>query len=343
MLKINIIRIATALTGTLLLVAGCAARLDPADKNDDTPVIFSAGSLLLRDDEPETKSEPYPAGTSFGVFAYKGNMNGSNNNLAPDFMYNVEVAYDGATYTYSPIRFWPAVSDKLTFWAYSPYTASPVLYKAGNTTTAFTSTTKGIPDIQYTADGQTDFMVSDVVKNQTKNSNSGLVEMPFNHALSKVDVSVNKDDPTSKYTVKLKVVRFDGIYSTAILRSSGWAEYSGARGNLVLYADDPADDTDDITLTASERPLTTVIPLPQDLTNNATRLHVEFSVSYEGISHERSTSREVLLSKVFENAGAEWEKNAHYTLNLTISPDDPIEFTVSWSNWGDVFNYRLTD
>jgi hypothetical protein len=166
--------------------------------------------------------------------------------------------------------------------------------------------------------------------------------MPFNHALSKVDVTVNKDDPTSKYTVKLKAVRFDGIYSTAILRSDGWTDHSGARGIFVLYADDPADATDDITLTTSVQSLATVIPLPQDLTNSATRLHVEFSVSYEGISHERSTSREVLLSKVFENAGAKWEKNAHYTLNLTISPDDPIEFTVSWSNWGDVFNYNIT-
>lgn len=323
-----------------LLLAGCAARLDPVEKDFDAPIDFSAGSSLLRDDATATKGA-YPAGTSFGVFAYKGNMNGPGNNLAPGFMYNVEVSYDGATYTYSPVRFWPAVSEKLSFWAYSPYSASPVLYKAG-TTTAFTSTTKTIPDIQYTADGQTDFMVSDVVKNQTKNSNSGLVVMPFNHALSKVDVTVNKEDPTSKYTVKLKAVRFDGIYSTAILRSSGWADHSGPRGNLVLYADDPADNTDDITLTSSAQPLATVIPLPQDLTNAAARLHVEFSVSYEGISHERTTAREVLLSKVFEESGAKWEKNAHYTLELTISPDDPIEFTVSWSNWGDVFNYNIT-
>lgn len=333
----SIIRIAAA--ACTLLLAGCTARLDPAE--DGTNICFTAGSALLRDDEQTTKSEPYPAGTSFGVFAYKGNMNSSNNNLAPSFMFNVEVAYNGAAYTYSPIRFWPDVSEKLTFWAYSPYSASPVIYKA-NTTTAFSSTTKGIPDIQYTADGQTDFLVSDIVKNQTKNSNSGLVVMPFNHALSKVDVTVNKDDPTSKYTVKLKAVRFDGIYSTAILRSSEWTDHSGARGNLVLYADDPADATDDITLTASAQSLPTVIPLPQDLNNAAARLHVEFTVSFAGISHERTTAREVLLSKVFENAGARWDRNAHYTLELTISPDDPIEFTVSWSNWGDVFNYNIT-
>ena len=141
MFRIIIIRIAAAMAGALLL-AGCTARLDPVEKQGGkTPVSFSAGSSLLRDDSPATKAEAYPAGTSFGVFAYKGS------NVAPNFMYNVEVTHDGTSYTYSPIRFWPAVTEKLTFWAYSPYTASPILFKAG-TTTAFTSTTKGIPDIQ---------------------------------------------------------------------------------------------------------------------------------------------------------------------------------------------------
>jgi hypothetical protein len=316
------------LAGALLL-AGCAARLDPVEKQGgETPVSFSAGSSLLRDDSPATKAEAYPAGTSFGVFAYKGNMNGPNNNLAPGFMYNVEVAHDGSTYTYSPIRFWPAVTEKLTFWAYSPYTASPILYKAG-TTTAFTPTTKTIPDIQYTADGQTDFMVSDVVKNQTKNSNSGLVVMPFNHALSKVDVNVKKKDPTLKYTVTLKNVSFNGIYHTGIIRWDASLETCGQRQKLSVCSDD-------IVLTSDNHALPAVLPLPQSLADASARLHVEFSVSYEGILHERSTTCEVLLSRVFEDAGAAWSKNSHYTLNITISPDDPIEFTVSWSDWGDV-------
>ena len=329
--------LAAVCTLALSTLAGCVKTYDPAPELDD-PIRFGAGSLLLNDDA--TKAA-YPDNTSFGVFAYKGNMNGPNNNLAPGFMYNVEVTHTGASYTYSPTRFWPDVSDPLSFWAYSPYSASPVLYKAG-TTTEFTSATKTIPDIQYTADGHTDFLVSDVVKNQTKNSNSGLVVMPFNHALSMVDVSVVKVDTASKYTVKLKAVRFDGIYFTAIHRSSGWSDWSGARGNLVLYADDPAVNTDAITLTTTAQSLPPVIPLPQELTNAAARLHVEFTVSYAGILHERTTAREVLLSNVFENVGSHWEKNKHYTLELRISPDDPIEFTVRWSDWGDVFNYSIT-
>lgn len=323
----RIIRMA-AFACTLSFLAGCTARLDPAESNSN-PISFNAGSALLRDDA--TKAA-YPAGTSFGVFAYKGTW---NNNLTPGFMFNVEVAYDGTSYTYSPVRFWPAVTEKLNFWAYSPYSASPVLYKAG-TTTAFSSTTKGIPDIQYTADGQTDFLVSDIVKNQTKNSNSGLVVMPFNHALSKVDVTVNKDDPTSKYTVKLKAVRFDGIYSTGILsNNAGWSNLSDNGDYTVFSGNQTLSTTPSFALDG-------VMLIPQNFTSDDTKLHVEFSITPAGGGTERTSACEVPLSEVFEDASSRWDKNKHYTLTLTVTPDDPIAFSVEWSDWGTVYNWHIT-
>lgn len=340
--RVTFIIAAVSLT---LLGAGCTKTYDPAPEQD-AAIRFGAGSLLLNDDYA-TKA-PLESGTTFGVFAFKqagtaGAPGTWNSSRTPEFMFNVPVSFDGSTCSYSPIRFWPdPASSTVSFWAYSPYDENALLLESGSTASAYTSSSTGLPDMRYTSDGHTDFMVSDLVKDQTFASNSGVVELPFGHALSLVDVSVVKVDPTSKYTVKLKAVRFDGIYSTAVLRSSGWADWSGARGNLVLYADNPADNTDDITLTTTAQSLPPVIPLPQELTNAAARLHVEFTVSYAGILHERTTAREVLLSNVFENVGSHWEKNKHYTLELRVSPDDPIEFTVSWSDWGDVFNYQIT-
>lgn len=321
----------TAAVSLTLLLAGCGGTLGPAP--EQTQIRFEAGSMLLLDDEPATKSEAYPAG-AFGVFAYKGNMNGSNNNLAPGFMYNVEVTYDGVTYSYLPVRFWPDVTEKLTFWAYSPYAASPVLYKA-ETKTPFSSTTKGIPDIQYTADGQTDFLVSDVVKNQTKNSNSGIVVIPFNHALSKVDITVNKDDPTSKYTVKLKAVRFDGIYSTGILRKAGWNDLSD-NGDFTVFSGNQTLST------TPSFALDEVMLIPQSFTSDDAKLHVAFSIAPAGGGTERTSACEVPLSEVFEDASSRWDKNTQYTLTLTVVPDDPIAFSVEWSDWGSVYNWHIT-
>lgn len=350
MIKLRIIRIAAAAAGALLIVAGCAVRLDPAEGTGGGAIGFTAGSALLRDDA--TKA-PLTTPVHLGVFCYKqpgtvGSPGAWNATRKPDYMFNLDVNFDGSSYSYSPVQYWPSPETTLSFWAYSPRTETPDLL-VRNGSAAFTSASSGIPDIRYTTDGHTDFMVSDLVKNQTYATNSGLVTLPFGHAMSKVDVNVNKQDPTSKYTVTLKAVSFNGIYQTGTIRwdtsleTWDWASWSGLRQNLTVWEDDPDDDSDDMILTASNQALPGVMPLPQNLTDASARLHVEFSVSYEGILHERSTTREVLLSKVFEDAGAAWSKNSHYTLNITISPDDPIEFTVSWSDWGDVYNFHITD
>jgi len=67
----------------------------------------------------------------FGVFGYYTDMNEYDQTSTPNFMYNQKVS--GAGWTYSPIKYWPneygnkAQSDdidKLTFFAYAPYTAN---------------------------------------------------------------------------------------------------------------------------------------------------------------------------------------------------------------------------
>ena len=66
----------------------------------------------------------------FGVLAYYGDGEPYSENSKPDFMYNQQVTYSGATWQYSPVKYWPnefgsdAISegtDRLTFFAYAPY------------------------------------------------------------------------------------------------------------------------------------------------------------------------------------------------------------------------------
>lgn len=300
---------------------------------------------------PVTKGA-LPSGTTFGVFAFyqPGTIGGAagtwNNNRTPDFMFNQPVRFDGTNYTYSPVRYWPSnVENTLSFWAYSPYDASADLL-VRNSSNAYTSASKNIPDVRFTVtDGQTDFLYSNIVKNQTYASNSGVVPLEFNHALSLIDVRAEKIDEYGKYTVTLQSVSFRGLYMTAILKNQDWSwnSYSGTRQDIPIW------DEDMVLSHASSAPVGSVMPLPQDLSNDAARLHVEFSVSYlEDPSDPSSiktysTFREVYLRNVFSYAGSAWTKNSHYVLTIKIQPDKPIQFTVSWSNWGDVFNYNLTD
>ena len=341
--------------GCALLLTGCSLRLDdPAPSqaaSSGEAIGFSAGSALLLDDAPSSKAAYYD-GSSFGVFAFRQNGGYGWSDLAtkhwtPNFMFNQEVLYSGGVYTYAPLRYWPDASiNTLSFWAYSPYNASAVMYETGSTSTHYSGTSAGLPDVQFTVDGHTDVLYSDVVEDQTHASNSGVVPFEFNHALSLIDVKAENVDPSGRYTVTLESVSFKGLYVTAILGSSSWtwSHHSGMRQDLLVW-------DEDVVLTAGDpaTSLSSVMPLPQNLANDACRLHVAFNVSYledpsdPSSQKSYSTTRDVYLSQVFDNAGtAVWSENSHYTLTIQISPDKPIEFTVSWDSWGDDFNYHLS-
>lgn len=332
-----------------LLAGSCAKTLEPEGDGwtplgGDCPVLFRSDIT-----EPATKAS-LPAGTSFGVFAYytkTTNWNYAGGSTVPNFMYNEEVTFSGTSYTYSPIKYWPNnTNEKVSFWAYYPYSADVILFKANSTTTAFNNNTKGLPDIQFTVtDGQTDFMISNVAANKTKPSINTPVELTFNHALSLIDVFVQKkDDPDDDYTVTLNSVRFNGLYMTGILKSSDWSwdSYSGSRQSILVW-EDPSDVAIAKLENGVSHSIGSVMPLPQSLSSNLTRLQVVFTLSSTSPQFNRTTTENVFLKDVFTTAPYQWNMNAHYTLTIRISPNRPIEFTVSWSDWGDVFNYSLTD
>ena len=340
---------AAALTATLLLSGSCVKEQKPAEDGEEWTMLSDLPIIFHSDLGSTATKATLPTGTSFGVFAYytkTTNWNSARGATVPNFMYNEEVTFDGTSYTYAPIKYWPNnTNEKISFWAYYPYSAGAVLYKK-NSTTAFNNTTKDLPDIRFTVtDGQTDFMISDVAANKTKPAVDTPVELTFKHALSRISFYVKKVDAAvpEKYTVKLKTIRLDGIYLTATHKNSGtigWANWTGPRGTVSPLA--PADPTEYLTLTtsypAAGSPQVVSMVLPQDLSYEYAMLHVEYTIDFEGLLHTRTMTSNIPLSSVFEDASAQWQKGKEYRVNISITPDDPIEFSVTWSNWGEVHN-----
>lgn len=330
-----------------VLIGSCTKIQDPEDDGwtelaGDRPVSFSS-SLAA----PATKATTtLPNNTTFGVFAFyqEGTPSSAgnwNNTRTPNFMFNQAVEFRlPDEYTYTPLRYWPSNEyNTITFWAYCPYTSSSVFYASNGS--VYTNTSTGVPDMRFiVTDGKTDLLSSSRMSNVSRPADN-TVSISFNHRLSKISINVRKQDPTSRYTVKLKTIRFDGIYQTADLRTDSWRNWSN-RSNFTVYADDPTDNTDDIVLETTDYAFDGVMLIPQSLVHESAKLHVEYSISYSGILHERTNAFEMLLSDVFTSDSSAWVKKKQYTLNLTIIPDDPIEFTVSWSDWGDVYNYHIT-
>jgi len=359
----RIILIAASVLGATLLLAGCTKVLDPAQEPMQT-IGFNAGSSLLRDENDTKTASPLSESVHMGVFAYlkNGNVGAQGAPNKPNFMFNQDLEYNSSTgiYSYNPTRFWPSSDNKLSFWAYSPYVALPNLLVT-NTNKVFTNNSSSLPDISVTVDGHTDYRVTNLVKNQTFSStNSGIngtVLLPFNHTLSLIDVKADKDDSSGHYTVTLKSVRFDGLYMSGLLRWNSspntweWASQGGARENITVFTgnEDLVHNTPTL-LTAT--PQTKLMLLPQSLSDDACRLHLEFTLSYtthddilnEDVQHNIETSRDVYLRDAFSGlTDVTWLMNGHYTLTITIVPNKPILFTVTWSTWGDSHTYFLSN
>lgn len=143
----------------------------------------------------------------FGVIAYNTgatNWAGTGNTVAPNFMYNQKVEYNGSNWTYDPLKYWPNGIDaanaanspsnsateggvqKISFFAYAPYVALSAL--------------------ALTGDGITKVNDSDVLS-ETGKGNLKVGEPTVNYTLKNTDIH------TAANVDLLWGVRGDAIYS----------------------------------------------------------------------------------------------------------------------------------
>lgn len=129
-----------------LVLAGCAKNETFVNVADQDAVSFGAynGRSLTKAGPTDDMNLDALKTLGFGVFAtYTGtdafealaNDKGANDN----FMYNQQVTFDGAAWTYAPVKYWPnptngqtADAQKVSFFAYAPY-ADPAAAAADNT------------------------------------------------------------------------------------------------------------------------------------------------------------------------------------------------------------------
>lgn len=125
----------------IVLAAGCSKNEIDHKTTEQTPVTFgvyvpktatkagAAGTITANGANSTTSLQT----TGFGVFATYSDGADYSATIGPNFMWNTQVS--GASWTYSPIKYWPnetiddgvnaatapANADKLSFFAYGPY------------------------------------------------------------------------------------------------------------------------------------------------------------------------------------------------------------------------------
>ena len=258
-------------------------------------------------------------------------------------MYNQKVKFRlPDTYTYTPLRYWPSNAENtITFWAYCPYANNPD-FLAASSSSSYTKSSVGLPDIRYTADGTTDLLVSDVVTDKTYSNcaTAGVVNFDFHHTLSKITFRVKKNDndpgDTNDYTITLTSIVLKYIYRTGIYSTDQWTSYSN-QGNYTVFNSTKEVETDVETVTS-------LLMIPQAHTASNARLHIEYTISMNSgpaqTFHSECNLKEILDGS--HNPINSWNENGQYTYTITISPGMPITFDVSWDPWGDDYHWSLT-
>lgn len=109
--------------GILSLAALCLGCSDTMEDTHDAAAIRFSAFGEWSDERPLSRivnGAEFEADDAIGVFAcYDPSTDGSGT-FTPNYMYNQLVKYDGAEWTYSPIKYWPT-DGRIEFWGYYPY------------------------------------------------------------------------------------------------------------------------------------------------------------------------------------------------------------------------------
>lgn len=307
-----------ALLAAAAVIAGCSKTVveEPIDNEwqlltGDKPLRFASAVQEEKGTKAPIIDVSLSSGASFGVFAYyqPGNLETYeggrwNTSRVPNIMKNQQVNYDGSAYTYSPVRYWPANEENtISFWAYYPYNSE-------------VTTTAGVPSVHFTADGETDFMTTDLHEDLYYDACAGIVPLVFKHRL--VYVSFKLVSPESGVTLKsmkLTDIKNAGTYNHA----AGWvldastAEYTVVSSDILLSSD-PESISKSLCL------------VPQTFVADGQKLEVTYS---------KDGGAPVTKTIDLKAAGQpSWGPNDHivYTINV-------LQGTITQDGWTDSSHY----
>lgn len=198
--------------------------------------------------------------SQFGVFASYTDGEWTPNSPI-NFMFNQEVNKSGDTWTYSPLKYWPAdQSYKVSFFAYAPYAASE-----NGISLVTDKTGAGAPQIRYTINdrelGKMADFVADVEINHSKkegdesdlDQDDETVNFVLQHELTRVNIQAKLDrnafganEAANKTKVNIKSVEFTG--SKDLFAAEGIYTFATENGKRGTWQTTPTQDGDTINL-----------------------------------------------------------------------------------------------
>ena len=337
----NIIRIGLALAGCILLAAGCIQRssLD----SDGTPIGFSAGSAMLRDDDTKSgtlKTGPqFDPGDRISVYGWHA---GPRQLVFDDQL----VEYEGAgQWTYSPVRSWEwqGAGDSYDFLAIHRYqTADPH-------PSAVVSPRLIVSQLYHVSDNY-DLMMAGVRRSYGEDSRNRAVALNFQHMCSAVRIIVYNDSEEADFTLNAYAFKNIAFQATARAQiNDGDVSFDWAGAQRVAATEVGGASAIGQTLAHGSAspgytsPFDLMIPMNLDDelgagTGHWPSLVLRFTQDGESLEEER----EVNLKDIFRLGANEeetqepllrWERGAVYTYKIHVRLDGGIVVHVETTDW----------
>ena len=290
--------------------------------------------------------------TGFGVFAYntgKYNVSDANtamNGLTPNFMYHQNVKWDknstpdntsDDTWKYSPLKYWPKDDILINFYAYAPFTdlsTNPAI----NVTSISTASATGSPTVTFAVSTdvsqQKDLLYANALNQKQSTESSNGVVLNFNHALSRIGFKAKTtEENENQNKVTVKRINISGNFTTsATINLSDGSTDSETKDTdtyeLTIKDDPTATGNSAVSLTANEGYIM-IIPTNEFVSTSKITITVNYDLQVFDNKIYGEYSAIVNKTETGTISNIEFEKGKAYTIVLTISPSNPIKFSVS--------------
>ena len=209
-----------------LLFAGCSQNEITEISPDANPAVGFSVYSGVQTKGTEIKVEHLKPG--FGVFAYHTGADAwstAGSTATPNFMYNQKVeSADGTNWTYTPVKYWPKDGEKVTFFAYGPYSTI-----SGSGVTVLANTVAGAPKLTFAIEStgdatkMIDFVVAkndaSATQDRTHANSASGVTFTFQHVLSRLTFEAKPSVELSA-TTSTKGTTYVMVKSAKILQAS---------------------------------------------------------------------------------------------------------------------------
>ena len=209
-----------------LLFAGCSQNEITEISPDANPAVGFSVYSGVQTKGTEIKVEHLKPG--FGVFAYHTGADAwstAGSTATPNFMYNQKVeSANGSLWTYTPVKYWPKDGEKVTFFAYGPYSTI-----SGSGVTVLANTVAGAPKLTFAIEStgdatkMIDFVVAkndaSATQDRTHANSASGVTFTFQHVLSRLTFEAKPSVELSA-TTSTKGTTYVMVKSAKILQAS---------------------------------------------------------------------------------------------------------------------------